>query len=53
MIPSHCEYNLPAANMSIWQDRKRVGDRVFRAGRGPMDSPGFQNWKQVQRSGQV
>lgn len=28
MIPSHCEYNLLAANLSIWEDRSGVGDSL-------------------------
>jgi hypothetical protein len=34
MISSHCEYNLLAANLSIWEDRSRVGDSLLGRWRG-------------------
>lgn len=41
MIPSHCEYNLLAANLSIRQDRSGVGDRVCQAGWGASRQSGL------------
>lgn len=35
MIPSHCEYDLLAANLPIWDDRSGVGDHLLgRSGGG-------------------
>lgn len=42
MIPSHCEYNLLAANLSIWQDRSvEWGTESVRQVGVPIDSLGW------------